>query len=71
MLHPVGEVENAKKVAEELGAIFRVIEVDELQQAGIMDNPVDRCYLCKKYLFEQLQTEAKKLQIEVIMECTN
>lgn len=71
MLHPAGEVENAKKVADEAGAIHYVIHVDELEAAGIIHNPVDRCYLCKKYLFEQLIKKAHELDVETIMEGTN
>ncbi len=71
MLHPVDEIENAKKVAEEVGAIFIVIEVDELQKAGIINNPIDRCYLCKKYLFQQVKKTAEELKVAIVMEGTN
>lgn len=71
MLHPIGELENAKKVAEEVGAIHIVIKVDELKNAGVMNNPVDRCYLCKKYLFKEVMKEAEKLGVNTIIEGTN
>lgn len=71
MLHPAGEVENAKKVAEETGAIFKVINIDELEGAGIEENPTDRCYLCKKYIFQELLKEAERLGINRILEGTN
>jgi uncharacterized protein len=71
MLHPVDEIENAKQVARELGAIHLVLEVDELQKAGVINNPTDRCYLCKKYLFEQVRQKANELQVDTIMEGTN
>lgn len=71
MLHPAGEVENAKKVAEEAGAVHMVIDIDELESAGIIDNPVDRCYLCKKYMFSELKNKASELNIKTIMEGTN
>ena len=51
MLHPMGEVEDARVTAEQIGAEFRVLEIDELKGADILDNPVDRCYRCKKYVF--------------------
>lgn len=71
MLHPVAELENAKVVAEELGAVHIVIEVDELEEAGILNNPVDRCYRCKKCLFEKVLEKAKKLKVPYILEGTN
>lgn len=70
-LHPVGEIEATKRTAEEIGAIHDVIAVDELKEAGIMDNPVDRCYLCKKYIFQQMRRRAETLGISVILEGTN
>lgn len=71
MLHPVHEIEIAKKVAMELGAIHSVIKIDELMDAGIMSNPVDRCYLCKKHLFAEIIKKAKEWNVTVILEGTN
>ena len=71
MLHPMGEVEDASVTAEQIGAEFRVLEIDELQGADILDNPVDRCYRCKKYLFHNLIEEGKKLGVSAMMEGTN
>lgn len=71
MLHPMGEVEDARVTAEQIGAEFRVLEIDELQDADILDNPVDRCYRCKKYLFHNLIEEGKKLGVSAMMEGTN
>lgn len=70
-LHPVCEIENAKKVAEEIGASHMVIPVDELAEAGIHRNPVDRCYLCKKHLFTKILDAAGQLGIRHILEGTN
>lgn len=71
MLHPVGEVEDAQAVAEEIGAEFRVLQIDELKGADILDNPVDRCYRCKKYLFRNLIEEGEKLGVAAVLEGTN
>ena len=60
-LHPVMEANEAKQIAEELGAIHKVIHVDELEGAGIENNPVDRCYLCKKYMFTKVKELAHSL----------
>lgn len=71
MLHPAGEAEEAGRLAEETGARFRVISVDELERAGILDNPTDRCYRCKKYLFERLLQECRELGVSIVLEGTN
>lgn len=71
MLHPKAELEEAESVAKEAGALFRVLRIDELEGAGIDENPVDRCYRCKRYLFRELQKEAELLGVSRILEGTN
>lgn len=71
MLHPAGEAQSAKKTADEVGAIFKILEIDELKEADIEYNPPDRCYRCKKYLFQSILKEAEKLHADVVMEGTN
>ena len=48
MLHPKAELKEAESVAKEAGALFRVLRIDELEGEGIEENPVDRCYRCKR-----------------------
>ncbi len=71
MLHPKAELEEAERVAQETGAAFRVLKIDELEGAGIENNPADRCYLCKRYLFGELLREAEQLGVSRILEGTN
>lgn len=70
-LHPVEDVEIAKRVAEEAGAIHHIIEIDELKDAGIEFNPIDRCYRCKKYIFEKIIELSKTFRATTIIEGTN
>lgn len=70
-LHPMNDLEIAREVAEETGAIHAVVYVDELQDAGILNNPVDRCYKCKKCLFQKLLNYAEEKKITTILEGTN
>lgn len=71
MLHPQGELEEAKKVAQETGAVFHELKVDELEEAGIADNPVDRCYRCKRFLFQRIREEMELFKVRWILEGTN
>lgn len=71
MLHPSGEAKAAARVAGEAGAKFLVLSLDELEAAGIRENPADRCYLCKKYLFQELRNKAEELGVRTILEGTN
>ena len=70
-LHPSGELEDTKKICKEIGAVHVIITVDELQEAGILNNPADRCYLCKKHLFTKMLEKAKTLGINTVIEGTN
>ena len=70
-LHPMSDLDTARRVAAENGAGHHVLYVDELEEAGIRFNPVDRCYLCKKCLFLKLQKKAEELHATVIFEGTN
>lgn len=70
-LHPAQDAEIARQVAEESGAVHKVICVDELSHAGIQYNPENRCYLCKKYLFSELLRAADKAGISTVLEGTN
>ncbi len=71
MLHPMEELEITEKLAGEYGAIYRAIQVDELKESGIENNPVNRCYLCKKYMFTSLQKDTIQNHIPILIEGTN
>lgn len=71
VLHPRQDAAIARELAEAFGAVHQVIFVDELQSAGILNNPKKRCYLCKKCLFEQLLHYAGEQNIHTILEGTN
>ena len=70
-LHPRGDTTIARNFAENLGVSHHIIQVDEMQQSGINNNPVNRCYLCKKYLFGRLRQMASAMGISLIMDGTN
>ncbi len=70
-LHPSGDLEIAKRVAEESGAAFTVLKLQELKEADIVNNPVDRCYRCKKLLFKEIKRKAEELGAKILIEGTN
>lgn len=53
-LHPHNDTDEAQKLAESLGALHKIIEVDEFSDERILMNPKNRCYLCKSLLFKSL-----------------
>ena len=46
-LHAPCDLKIAKEVVSQTKAEHVIIEVDELEQAQIRENPENRCYLCK------------------------
>lgn len=70
-LHPKGDMEIAKRVAKETGAIHKMLYIDELKETGIEDNPKDRCYRCKKGIFTKIIEFAASVGVETVIEGTN
>ena len=71
MLHPACDLEIAERVAKELGAIHKIIQVNEMELEAIRTNPVNRCYICKHHLFATLLDFAKEEGIPCVMDGTN
>lgn len=53
--YPQGELAEATKVADLIGANRRVITTLELENEQFACNPEDRCYFCKSELFSKLK----------------
>jgi len=68
---PEFEFEDAKRLAEELGADMRVLEVDVLSFPEIAANPKDRCYLCKRQLFSRIISAAAEDGYTLLLDGTN
>ncbi|GGC83734.1 7-cyano-7-deazaguanine synthase [Thalassobacillus devorans] len=51
---PPSELQETKRLAETLQAPHQIIEMSELAIPGYAENDENRCYFCKKGLFEQL-----------------
>lgn len=70
-LHPGGDIGIASKVAKETGVLHKVLRIEELERAGITENPLNRCYLCKKYIFTEIRKMADSIHAPVVLEGTN
>ncbi|MBE0448101.1 MAG: ATP-dependent sacrificial sulfur transferase LarE [Actinobacteria bacterium] len=56
----LSELEEAKRVVENIGASHVIVQADELECADFVVNPPERCYHCKKTRFSTF----KKIQLE-------
>ena len=68
---PKRELNEAIAFCEKEGIRHFVCESEELNIEGFAQNPRNRCYLCKKELFEKIQLIADENQIENIVEGSN
>lgn len=68
---PKRESREAEVFCKERGIRHIVIYTDELAIPGFRENPADRCYICKKALFNGFQEKAKKLGLSEVIEGSN
>lgn len=68
---PAFERRDAAEFAEALGVPAEVIKVDILAREAVAQNPADRCYHCKRALFETLIARARADGFEVLADGTN
>ena len=68
---PAFEREDAKRMAAQLGASLTIIDLDVLSNPVITANPANRCYHCKRKIFDALQKAAKSDGYDFIMDGTN
>lgn len=68
---PKRELNEAIAFCQKEGIRHFVCESEELNIEGFAQNPKNRCYLCKKELFEKIQVIADENNIENIVEGSN
>ena len=70
-LHPHGDLAVSKEIADHYGALHKILEVDEFADPEIMNNPKDRCYRCKRLLFQTLINQANEMGYTYLIDGTN
>ncbi|MHB1161263.1 MAG: ATP-dependent sacrificial sulfur transferase LarE [Chloroflexota bacterium] len=65
--YPARELEEAKRLAEEMGARILLIETEELSNPDYARNPVDRCFHCKTELFTKVYPVAKEQGLREVL----
>ncbi len=69
--YPAGELQSAKDFVRSLGVTHRILRTEELTSEDFVRNSPDRCYYCKKELFEKLRKIADTEGISVVIEGSN
>ncbi|MBE6835114.1 MAG: ATP-dependent sacrificial sulfur transferase LarE [Ruminococcaceae bacterium] len=68
---PRFELEDARKIADMLNVRFESVSVDVLNDENIVKNPPNRCYYCKRHIFEAIAEKSEKDGFPLIIEGTN
>ncbi len=68
---PEFELDDAKRLAEELKVNMEIIPLDVLCDEEITKNPENRCYFCKKRIFSSILQKAEKDGYKILIDGTN
>lgn len=68
---PGFELEDAKRLCEELAVDLTICEADVLADQAVRENPSDRCYHCKKLIFSTIARTAAEEGYQVLFDGTN
>lgn len=68
--YPHQELMAAKRIARSLGAKHEVIKTGELKDRRFVMNPINRCYFCKKELFQSLKSLAGKYKLNQVLDAS-
>lgn len=69
--YPGQELEFSRKIAKRLKVRHKIIKTSELKEKRFVENPINRCYFCKKELFGRLKDIAKDLKLNCVLDASN
>jgi len=68
---PLAELEDARRIAREVGAVHREVRSDELSREGYVNNGPDRCFHCKTELYELAEQMRRAWSLRHVLNGTN
>ncbi len=71
VFQPAFELEDARRLAHQVGAEVTVLDCDILRNEAVAENPPNRCYHCKTALFGMLKERAVQDGYAVLIDGTN
>lgn len=71
LMHPAEETQAAQALSESLGVEWIEIDVANLLDRRVLDNPPDRCYWCKRLLFGRLLELAQRRGLAAVASGSN
>ena len=68
---PAAELENAKRVADEIGIEHEIVSFSELESEAFVENDEKRCYHCRTMRLGEMFETARRLGIGTVCDGTN
>ncbi|SFC28271.1 uncharacterized protein SAMN05444422_106206 [Halobiforma haloterrestris] len=68
---PEAELEEARRVADEIGIRHEVVSFSELESEDFVENDDDRCYHCRTMRLGEMEATARKLGLGTVCDGTN
>lgn len=70
-IHHLGEITDAKRMAQKFKVKHLIIDIDILSNKEFVNNPKERCYICKKEIFSRISEIAKELNLNFVADGSN
>jgi len=70
-IYHLNEITNAKKIAQKFKVKHLFMDIDILSNKEFVNNPKERCYICKKELFSQIKEIAQKYNLNYVVDGSN
>src|SRR6266446_2014927 len=68
---PSGELDEAQKVAEQIGARHVVLRTFETQDENYLANAANRCYFCKTEMYTRISDFARAERLDAVLDGLN
>ena len=70
-IHHLNEITDAKKMAQKFKVKHLFIDIDILLNKEFVNNPKERCYICKKEIFSRISEMAEELNLNFVADGSN
>ena len=70
-IHHLSEITEAKKMGQKFKVKHLFMDIDILSNKEFVNNPKERCYICKKEIFSRIREIAKELNLNFVADGSN
>ena len=70
-IHHLSEITDAKMMAQKFKSKLLFMDIDILSNKEFINNPPERCYICKREIFSRISEIAKELNLNFVADGSN